>query len=236
MRINVFIFLGFLYTYNASGQHTEFGISLNSGLFSFRGPSAEKVTSLNLSDINDDSYTNNPYGSKNGLFYGLSLKLQQITKRKLIYNIELGYENLRSKILINQIFPYQDFGTIRSYKATGKTILSHHFINAYPSIGFRIKLKKYSMDLTAGTELAYCLFAYEKGSAKNELGVRYTSSKNRSTIRFDFRPRIQACFNYKKYDLFAAYSNGLVNYQSGYVGGINECYSRIFRFGLTYKL
>ena len=235
MRIYTQLFLVFLFTFKAASQHTEFGISLNSGLFSFRGPSAEKVTSLNLSDINDDSYTNNPYGSKNGLVYGLSLRLQQITKGKLIYNIELGYENLRSKILINQIFPYQDFGTIRSYKATGKTILSHHFINAYPSIGFRIKLKKYSMDLIAGTELAYCLFAYEKGSAKNELGVRYTSSKNRSTIRFDFRPRIQATFNYKEYGIYTAYSNGLMNYKSGYVGGINECYSRIIRFGLNYK-
>ncbi len=234
MRINAIIFLLLLYNYNAFGQNTEFGISLNSGLFSFQGPSAEKETSINYSDQKNKSYTNNPFGSKNAVDCGLSIYLQRINKKKFILGIDLGYENLRSKISINQVSYHEDAGPI-SYKAHGKTIFSHHFINLYPYIGYRIKIKKYSLDLSAGSDLAYCLLAYERGSAKSEFGTKYKTSKNRSTIRFDFRPRIQATFNYKKYGLYAAYSNGLVNYQSGYVGGINECYSSIIRFGLNYK-
>lgn len=235
MKIYTQLFLVFLFTFKAAGQQTEFGISLNSGLFSFRGPSSEKTTSINLLAIQSKSYTNNPYGSKNGLLYGLSINLQRITKKKLIFGLNLGYENLRSKISINHAFYLDDTGTI-TIDVTGKTNLSHHFINLHPYFGYRVKLKKYSLDFSVGSDLAYCLLAYERGSAKTKFGAPIKTSKNRSTIRFDFRPRIQATFNYKKYGLYAAYSNGLVNYQSGYVGGINECYSRMFRFGLTYKL
>lgn len=237
-RINAIIFLVLLYSYNAFGQHTEFGISLNSGLFSFKGPSAEKVTFLNVSQSPETTkyYTNNPYGSNYGLLYGISINLQRITKKNIILGISFGYENLRSKISIDHISfnSNGDLGTF-NIAAIGKIILSHHFSNLFPNIGYRIKLKKFSLDLSAGSDLAYCLFAYERGSTKSEFGNKYKTSKKRSTIRFDFRPRIQATFNYKKYGLYAAYSNGLVNYQSGYVGGINECYSSIIRFGLNYK-
>ena len=93
------------------------------------------------------------------------------------------------------------------------------------------------MDFLAGTDLAYCLFGKERGSWVQEFDYeKQTITKNRSTIRFDFRPRIQSTIQYKKYGLYAAYSIGLVNYKSDYVGGVNECYSRMFRFGLTYKL
>lgn len=239
MRITSIILLVLLKTINTFGQQTEFGISLNSGLFSFRGPSAEKETFILVNEASEDNLTctNNPYGSKNGLLYGFSINLQLLTKRKFILGIDLGYENLRSLILIKHILIRQDFGSFPPYNASGKSILNHHFINVNPYFGYSVKLKKYSMDFLAGTDLAYCLFAKERGSWVQEFdNEKQTITKNQSTIRFDFRPRIQSTIQYKKYGLYAAYSIGLVNYQSGYVGGINECYSRMFRFGLTYKL
>ncbi len=239
MRIYAQLFLVFLFTFKAAGQQTEFSIIMNSGLFSFQGPSSEKVTFLNVSQSPEATkyYTNNPYGSKYGLLYGISLNLQRITKKNIILGISFGYENLRSKISIDHI-SFNSNGDLGIFNiaAIGKIVLNHHFSNLFPNIGYRIKLKKFSLDLSAGSDLAYCLLAYERGSTKSEFGNKYKTSKNRSTIRFDFRPRIQATFNYRKYGLYGAYSNGLVNYQSSYVGGINECYSRMFRFGLTYKL
>ena len=239
MKIYTQLFLVFLFTFKAAGQQTEFGISLNSGLFSFRGPSSEKVTFLNVSQssVATKYYTNNPYGSNYGLLYGISINLQHITKKNIIFGISFGYENLRSKISIDHI-SFNSNGDLGIFNiaAIGKIVLSHHFSNLVPYIGYRIKLKKFSLDLSAGSDLAYCIFAYERGSTKSEFGNKYKTSKNRSTIRFDFRPRIQSTIQYKKYGLYAAYSIGLVNYKSDYVGGVNECYSRMFRFGLTYKL
>ncbi|HRI33521.1 MAG TPA: hypothetical protein PLD02_07185 [Saprospiraceae bacterium] len=236
MRINAIIFLVLLYSYNAFGQHTEFGISLNSGLFSFQGPSAKKVTFLNVSQSPETTvyYTNNPYGSKNALLYGLSINVQLITKKNIIFGTDFGYENLRSKILIDKVF-YSDDVNDKIITVSGETIFSHSFINLNPYVGYRIILNKYSLDFNTGFDLGYCFLAHEKSSIETKNGIKDSNSKDRSTIRFDFRPRIQATFNYKKYGLYAAYSNGLVNYQSGYVGGINECYSRIIRFGLNYK-
>ena len=239
MRIYTQLFLVFLFTFKAAGQQTEFGISLNSGLFSFRGPSAEKETFILVNEASEDNLTctNNPHGSKNGLLYGFSINLQLLTKRKFILGIDLGYENLRSLILIKHILILQDFGSFPPYNAKGKSILNQHFINVNPYFGYSVKLKRYSMDFLAGKDLAYCLFGKERGSWVQEFDYeKQTITKNRSTIRFDFRPRIQSTIQYKKYGLYAAYSIGLVNYKSDYVGGVNECYSRMFRFGLTYKL
>lgn len=236
MRIYAQLFLVFLFTFKAAGQHTEFGISLNSGLFSFRGPSAEKVSFLNISQSPEATiyYTNNPYGSKNALLYGLSINVQRITKKNIIFGTELGYENLRSKISIDKVF-YNDDVNDKIITVSGETIFSHSFINLNPYVGYRIILNKYSLDFNTGFDLGYCFLAHEKSSIDTKNGFKDSNSKDRSTIRFDFRPRIHSTLNYKNCGIYLAYSYGLVNYQSGYVGGINECYSRIIRFGLDYK-
>ena len=60
------------------GQNTEIWLSLNSGLFSFRGNTAEKISQFNLGLYGSGIYTNNPYGAKNGLCYGFSGQIQHL--------------------------------------------------------------------------------------------------------------------------------------------------------------
>jgi len=93
------------------------------------------------------------------------------------------------------------------------------------------------MDVTGGLDLAYCTKAMEKGEAKASDGETYKAATDRKTIDLDFRPRLQVAASYKRNGIYAGYSFGLVDYKSGYRGGVaNNAYSRLFRFGLTWRL
>lgn len=87
-------------------QKTEFYTALNSGLFSFRGVSAVSSTQINAyrSDFSPlTTYTNNPYGNKNGLCAGVSVGVKRVFKSKLIVGTELGFELLRSRVDIDTV-------------------------------------------------------------------------------------------------------------------------------------
>lgn len=228
-------FLTLLFLVNAFGQKTEVRMTLSSGLFSFTGQSAEATSVINYSDYTKSGYTNNPYGSEDGLCYGLSGNFKRVSKRNFIAGLDLGYEKVRSKISINGISDYTGTSTYES-NATGQTFLNYSFINLTPFMGYRFPLHTISLELTAGIDIAYCLKAREDGKATATNGTEYETSVDRKTIKIDIRPSIQISTNYKKFGLFAGYSFGLVNYKSGYIGGINECYARLFRFGITYVL
>ncbi len=235
MQKTLFTYILFLLFTNVFAQKTEVSALLNSGLFSFSGPSAETVSFINYSDHTNSGYTNNPYGSKNGLCYGLSAKVQHISKSHFIAGFNLGFETLRSKILINGISGYTGPSTYE-YTATGQTFLYHNFLNLTPFIGYRFNVKKVNIDITGGFDMGYCLSAKEKGNATAENGMKYTTSVNRKTIKTDIRPGMQLSGSYKKIGIYAGYSYGLRNYMSGYIGGINECYARLLRFGITYQI
>jgi len=229
--LSFLFFLTFSYA-----QKTEFGISLNSGLFSFAGSLAESATFINYS-LNSGS-TNNPYGSKNGLSYGISANLKQVTKKNLVLGLDLGYEVLGSKVSINSVWISND----EYYDAEGQTFLNNDFINLFPQIGYRFNTKKVSFDLVAGSDIAFCLNTAEKGEATASNGLTYTTSGDQKTITKDFRPRIQLSANYKKAGIYAGYSYGLTNYLPDLLwgtsnqGGKYGAYSRLLRFGLTYRL
>jgi hypothetical protein len=215
-------------------QKTEFGISLNSGLFSFAGASSGAITGINInsSSSTNTGYTNNPWGSKVGLCYGISANIKQVTKKNLVLGLDLGYEVLRSKVSINSVWISND----EYYDAEGQTFLNNDFINLFPQIGYRFNTKEVSFDLVAGCDIAFCLSATEKGDAKASNGIRYTTSIDRIPTNKDFRPRVQLTANYKKAGIYVGYSYGLSNYKKKFWGGVNEAYSRLFRFGLTYRL
>ena len=161
--------------------------------------------------------------------------MKRITKNNFIAGIELGYEVLSSKILIDKVNSYLNTSA-SGYNATGQTFLVYNFINSHPFIGFHFPLKNLSFNLTGGVDLAYCVTGREQGDATASNGTKYQTSVDRKTIKTDVRPRLQTSVDYKKIGLFAGYSLGLVNYKSEYIGGTNECYSRLFRFGATYLL
>ncbi len=220
---------------NTYGQKTEFRASLNSGLFSFAGKSAEAASAINYNDQSESGYTNNPYGSENGVGIGFSGSIKRVSRKNFMLGIDAGYDILRSKIRIDRINSYTGSATY-TYDATGKTTLQYSFLNVYPFLGYRVPAGKLNIDITGGLDLSHCLHAKEKGKAKASNGTRYETSVDRKTIKNDIRPRIQLTASYEKFGAYVGYSLGLKNYRSGYDGGTNECFARLFRFGLTYQI
>jgi hypothetical protein len=215
------------------GQKTELEISLNSGLFSFAGPFATSTTSLNYDFGNKTGgYANNPYGTKAGLCAGLSANLKRITRRNLIWGLDLGFESLNSKVAINEIST-----STERIPASGRAFLGHNFINLYPQFGYRFNLNQIAVDLSGGFDIGYCFAAMESGRAVIASGEDYTTAIDRTTINWDVRPRIQVAAAYHKIGVYAGYAAGVANYASGFIGSkTNDCYSRLIRFGLTYRI
>lgn len=211
----------------ALAQKTELKVALNANLFSFSGKSAADNSFIVFTSQSAPAYTNNPYGSKNGFGYGFSATIQRVTKGNFIIGTGLGYERAGSKLVISS-------DSLMIYR--GNTRLNYDFINLQPYIGYRINAGKVNLDLTAGFEVAYCLKATEKGDASNSTGAKYTTTRDRKTIKTDVRPYGQLAATYKNAGVFLGYAYGLANYKSGYVGGVNEAYARLLRFGITYQL
>jgi hypothetical protein len=210
------------------GQKTEFRVSLNSGLFSFHGKSAEKVSFINYNDKTHSGYTNNPFASKNGLCFGLSGNIKRVTIKNFIFGIDAGYEVLRNKIQIDQVFGYTGSSTYQ-IPANGQTFFNYCFINLHPFFGYRFATKPINFDLTGGLDLGDCLSTKEDGTATASNGVNYKASGDREIIKFDIRPRIQIAAEYKKIGAYIGYSAGLAKFTNG-------CNERVLRFGLTYQL
>ncbi len=222
---------------SAFAQKTEFRVALNSGLFSYRGASSEGEAEIN--DYFGQVSLYNPYASKNGLSYGLSLNLERITKNNFIYGIDAGYEVLRSKINITHIFPYCDPAACvpASYESKSNAFITLNFLNLNSFFGFRLNSKNISYDLTGGIDLALSLKSNAIGSG-TATRIRDNATYNVNGIEIknissDFRPRIQLAVNYKRYAVYVGYSYGLSNFLKNQNG---ESYSRLIRFGVSYKI
>jgi hypothetical protein len=215
-------------------QNVESFASITSGLFSFQGVSAEKTSQINVSRGNT-GYTNNPFGARNGLSYGLSFQIQSVSKGNFIAGVNIGYENLRSRTTIDAINGFDGTATFQDV-ASGRSNLSNQFINGFPYVGYRVVNKQVAVDLTGGLDLGYLFAAQETGKATGAGGVTYRALRDRSSIKFDVRPRVQVSVIYKKAGVYIGYAYGLQNYRSGWVGGPNQCHAELIRFGLLYKL
>ncbi|HTN38033.1 MAG TPA: hypothetical protein VL053_13225, partial [Arachidicoccus sp.] len=86
----IFMLAALLCTSILTAQKAELRANFNTGLFSFGGKDA-----ANTSWINNETATNNPYGRKSGLSYGLSLNVRKITPSRFLYGIDAGYEMLQ---------------------------------------------------------------------------------------------------------------------------------------------
>ena len=223
----------------AFAQKTEFRLALNSGLFSFGGNSTVSESYIrNYPGYDIPNYTNDVYSSKNGITYGLSFDIKRITKRNFIFGLNTGIEVLKNKIDINGVYFYGIVGpspaTIQ--KGSGSTVTTYNFINTNPFVGYRFNLNKISLDLTGGFDVSYCLRAHENGFVDVFNDIRPTTSVNIKNINFDFRPRIQLEFNFKKVGVYVGYSYGIVNYYPQNQVANPEAYSRLIRFGLSFKI
>ncbi len=108
MKKTILMLYSLFHVTGAYCQSTEISLNVNSGLFSFSGESAESVSSINYDLREEDGYTNNPYGSKAGLSYGLSASVTRIFKSNSLIGIDLGYELLRSKVNIDRISEFNE--------------------------------------------------------------------------------------------------------------------------------
>ena len=240
MKKTLLIIVAFLFIVNVFGQKTEYGISFNSGLFSYGGGLPVKNTFIYSFVASHEGEANIPYGSRNGLSYGFSGFIQRVSKTNHIIGVDLGYEDLRSKVLINQVLDHKYFETAGYfYEATGKVFLSTHFINLFPYIGRRYHLQKTSIDVKGGFDLGYILDANVKGDAVTDTGDRYSVNGPPKTMTLDYRPRLQVSADYHKLGVYVGYSFGLANYPRSryyYSDTGKGCYSRLIRFGLCYKI
>lgn len=238
LHLTTLAFLGILLPAISFAQKTEINLLLNSGLSSYGGPNAYKVTALNSPRAGITSgYTNHPYGSKSTLAYGFSGEIKRITSASLLFGLNVGYEVLGSRIKIDRVFgvPVAN-GGIGTVEADGNTTLHYGFLNAHPYLGYRFKGQAVSFDLSGGFDFAYTLSGKEKGKAKAKDGSVYTTSVENKHIDWDFRPRMQLTANYNRVGIYAGYSYGLINYTGGYACGSSEVFSRVIRLGLLYKL
>ena len=228
-------FIVVFFLINASGQKTEFKVSLNSGLFSFVGGYAKSTSYLIAYNNNNNSgITNNPFGKHEALCYGMSGNIQQLTKKRFLFGCDFGYEKLRSKVLIDEVVIPSNTNPV-FYAAKGKEFLNFDFVNVFPYIGHRFKLERFFLDCIAGFDIGFCSKNLETTEETTANGT-YKTSIDKKPIKVDIRPRIQFSLNYHKFGVYIGYSYGLGNYAAGYYDGKQESYSRMIRFGLTYKL
>lgn len=219
---------------------TEINLALNSGLFSYRGSSAEKTSFMNHVSSNvNNTYTNSIFGAKNAISYGLSVNLKQLLfKNRFILGLDVGVERLRSKVSIDRISGYNVSITPSNYNysASGESFLNTDFINLHPNIGYRMHANQVKFDLTAGFDVGFITKATEKGSAVDKNGTTYTSLQDRKGLKTDLRARFELAATYKKAGIYAGYAHGLSNYMNGWIGGSPEATSKFIRFGLTYRI
>ncbi|MEE1945604.1 hypothetical protein VRU48_10850 [Pedobacter sp. KR3-3] len=214
---------------------TEFGVSFNSGSFSFKGQSVAAVSFLNASTGTVNKvYANDVYGNKSGLGYGLSLNAKRILKGNFLVGLDIGYEKMNGKVAIEQVAIYNGTTNV-AYNASGYRKLNLDFINLYPSFGYRIHANPVDIDLTAGIDFGFILKAEENGTITAANGTKFSGTVDRKNISTDVRPRAQVAAKFKKYGAYVGYSYGLSNYTAGMIGNsTSDATSRIWRFGLSY--
>ncbi|HET8864266.1 MAG TPA: hypothetical protein VFM80_01130 [Gracilimonas sp.] len=234
MRKLGLLLLPFIILSSAYGQSTEFSVHFNSGLFSFGGESATGSSIIIASDVSSEgNYTNNPYGTKKKLSYGLTAQFQRITNYKLIFGLQSGYELLRTQVRIDDVAG--DFPTPPS-SASGQTTFKNGFIILYPNVGRRFIFNDLNIDLTVGPELGFNVVSREKGEATTNNNIVIKTDRERSHANTDFRLRSSLTVYYKNWGISTGYSYGLRNYSGDLIGGNRERFSRFIRFGVTYRL
>lgn len=216
---------------------TEFGVSFNSGVFSFKGASTASVSFLNVSTgTYGRTYANDPYGTKSALGYGLSLNVKHILKGNFLVGLDVGYERMAGKVAIEQVAVSNGASNL-AYNANGYRKQNLDFINLNPSFGYRIHVNPIAIDLTAGMDFGLILKAEENGTITAENGTKFSGTTDRKNLKTDVRPRVQLAAKFKKYGAYLGYSYGLSNYMNGYIGtSTNDVSSRIWRFGISYFL
>lgn len=240
MKLFTLLLISLLTARLGYGQSTEYSLHFNSGFSAYRGSGAagdgSVITVPDPLDVflisdREDPYTENPYGTTLGLSYGLAAQVQRVTAKGSVWGLQTGYEVLRSRARIHNVFDQHDFGS----SSTGYTSLFNHGITAHPFFGHRFAVKSTHLDLTAGPEVSFLLRSHEKGEAKTDYST-FSTSLDHGHPDLDVRARVNLTTYYKHIGLALGYSHGLTNYRKNQVGVVGEAYLQAFRLGLIYRL
>ncbi len=178
-----------------------------------------------------------PFGSRFALGSGASISVQRITSKNFILGLALGYDNLKSKVVIDKENTFLAVTEINGYD-----FVNTKFINTNLFVGYRINLSKISVDLTAGMDCAKLLSAQENAFLidKDLKEVAYTNTYlYTKPLEYDFRPRFQVTMNYNKFSADVSYAYGLSHYkryENCYCDNPPEIKSRVIRFGVSYQI
>lgn len=233
MKKYFFLMVLFVSVSAAFGQSIEISAQVNSGLSWFGGESAASRSVIIVSDVvSQPNFTNNPYGNKPGTSYGFSGQVQRVTKRKLVFGLQAGYEVLKSKLDITDV-------SMDTYKLVlvtdGETILRNNFTNWQFFVGRRLERNNWKLDITAGPEVGFCQKSREKGFARSSDGYQYTTNLDRTHPKADWRARLHVAAYCRKIGLSLGYAHGLSNYQANIDGANFKTFSRITRLGIMYR-
>ena len=232
-----------------NAQKLELSVQASPGLFHYSGNSTTATSFILLGASDQQNYTNNPYGNKNGFSYGGSLQAQLVSKGGFIIGLQAGYDVLRSKVDINEVYlsefqiettPIIDPAPL---PAKGASYLKNQQINVSPYIGYRVNGKKISVDLMPGLDIGFSTNTYDKGSATTTTDPATTYKTNReiTNVPTDVRLKFGAALNYSRYALIASYAHGLTNYESRMIGDgapvpSYEAHSELFKLGIGYRI
>lgn len=229
------IITSFIFLFNFSkGQTMEYFINIDGGMYALRGNGTTSLTWLIPSNpLGQSWFVENPYGSIPALSYGISGQVQRVTNKKIIFGADLGFEILRSRENLENL----------ANEITGSTVLTNHFFNITPFLGYRIiSGNDLKIDCTVGIDMGYYLYGETTGQEIEPNGSTIktnTSTSNgdliviNASLPIDLRPGSQLRFYYKHYGIYIGYSYGITNYLGS---SLENAYSRFVRFGLNYKI
>lgn len=229
-----------------NAQKTTVYLNAYSGLFSFHGDAAVSTSrftaGLDMSTATSSPYrTYNVHGSLPAFSYSLEAQLVQNTKHGLLYGMGIAYEMLASKVNIDSVVYYGEPAIIH-YDALGYAKLKNTFITLNPFAGKRIFNKKFSVDVLAGMDIAFCIRSHENGQANTITGTPYsqyiTTNIDEPKPVVDVRSRLQVHVHYKKAGFIFGYSLGLTDYhiRKDYAYDNSRSFSNFLRFGLSYQV
>ena len=212
------------------GQRTEISVQAGSGLFSFYGSNAVSETVLS---VNGEPFISNPYGRNSGFSYSIAGHVQYVDKNKLVYGIQVGYEQLTSQVAITSTVG--DWGP--PIAANGRAKLQNQYLNLNPFVGKRFGTAQISLDATIGLDAAIGLSSRESGKLVDVNSPYFMETGRKLPFPdVDLRPRLSLTGYYRDFGLSIGYSYGLSNYAGKRYGTNAEIFSRFWRVGLAYRL
>jgi len=227
-------------------QSFEFSAHVNSGLFHYSGASTAAQSYIVVADPSGN-HTNNPYGNKNALSYGVALQEQFTSKGGFIIGLQGGYDILRSALDITGVleptYQYLLYNTAftvpQPSPAKGTQHLTTQYVNINPYIGYRVNLKKVKLDLMPGIDLAFSTSSRDKATATTTTQMQpQTYKANRSLDALnDVRLRFGAAAMYRNFGIGASFAHGLTNDEGKLIGSPSyEAHEELIRFGLSYRI